>query len=102
MDDTERILVEYVLMIEKELKDADVEDILERALGISRYQRLGAKGWETEYYEILVTYGGPNVWVRTDGLIRASWAGKTAEKNIEDPEVLDKLRQIHEYLDSLQ
>jgi len=96
-------LIEIAKSIETEIKEVeDVEEFMDRVLSLSRHQHLGSRGWETDYYELMLTMGGPNVWLRTDGVIVVAWASQKIEYRIEDKDVLEKLKEIHDYLESMQ
>jgi len=99
---SEDILAEMARNIENNIKNEDVEEFLERVLSISRHQILNGGRWETDYYELLVTFGGSNIWIRTDGRIIVAWADMNIERIITDKDVLEKLKEIHDYLESMQ
>lgn len=46
--------------------------------------------------EILVTYGGPNVWVHTGGRVEGYWGGKQANAYFSNPELDDAARELFE------
>jgi len=85
----------------EEVKDIeDVGDwIADRVLGISRKQTLLGDKWETDYYELQLTYGGPGLWITTDGRITAAWWGDYLEVRVEDEDYLKKLEDIEAHLD---
>jgi len=82
-----------------------VEDIgtflAEEALDVARKQNLIGGKWETEYYELCLAWGGPGLWVRTDGIITGAWWGDYLKVKVEDPGFLAKLEEIQEYLDEV-
>jgi len=83
----------------------DIEDvgdwIADQVLSISRKQTLLGNKWETDYYELQLIYGGPGLWITTDGRIIAAWWGDYLEVRVEDEGYLEKLKDIEAHLDEL-
>lgn len=86
----------------EELRDLELEDIgeyLMDVLDISRKQYRSTVGWQTEYYELCLSWGGPGVWLRTDGKVIGAWWGDYLQVKINDKKVLETLSEIERYLD---
>jgi len=79
----------------------DVGEFLESVLDISRKQNLVGGEWQTEYYELCLAWGGPGIWMRTDGVIKGAWWGDYVEIRVENKRFRDKLNEIEEYLDEV-
>jgi len=60
-----------------------VEQFLERALGIERKQALLGDEWVTSEYELTMTVGGPNTYLKVDDVgvatARAEWGSEKYE-----------------------
>ena len=108
---TEAKLYEYAVNIERELKQyaqyeskaKAISDLIgyfltDHILEIRREQTLINGRWETDRYIFLVTYGGPNAWIYTDGNIKVVWGGKSLEYIISDKEVLEFLKNVEYFL----
>ena len=83
-----------------------VSQFLEGALDVRRYQHLSSalgKGtyWETDYYEFCVAWGGPNIYVRTDGVVEGYWGSDALKVKIEDEKILDLLEEVHDYMEDV-
>jgi len=91
---------ETVERIINELKELeDIETWLENVLEIRRVQSLLFTGeWNTEYYEFILSVGGPNIIVKTGGAIEYYWYSSMLVVKITDEEVLNKLEEIEELL----
>jgi len=88
--------------IEKEIERIeDVSQWLEGVLEVRRVQSIVDGKWETVKYELLLTYGGPTVRVWTDGTIRITWGFDYLEGLLSE-EAIEKLKEVEEYLDSLE
>lgn len=46
--------------------------------------------------EILVTFGGPNIWVHTTGRVEGFWWGSHATASFDAPELDDAARELYE------
>lgn len=94
----------YVETIVNELKEADdvAEWIEKNVLDVSRKQSLRPDGWVTEYYELLLVWGGPGVWLRTNGVIVLSWSGDYLEVKVQDEKFLEKLVEIEAYFEEVK
>jgi len=102
MDEIEKIRREE----EEEKTEADViSDFLEGVLGIRRTQSLVGSKWETDEYVSQVTWGGPNVWICTDGRrgwIEAYWGSEYMKAELSDKasrflsEVFEYMRELEE------
>jgi len=91
--------IDSVIAEIKELRD--VGNYLEDVLDISRKQNLLNGSWETEYYELCLAWGGPGIWLRTDGIIKGAWWGDYLEVRVDDKTFISKLEEIEEYLDDI-
>ena len=64
-------------------KPEDAEELVDGALGIGRKQDLVDGEWVTNEYELLMTFGGPNTYLRVNdiGLVTVSvyWGSKKYE-----------------------
>jgi len=94
-------LYAMVKNIEKNLEQLSVEEFLEGVLEIKRIQSLTSKGWETLEYELLVTFGGPNIYIRTSNIIEGYWYADYVFYTIRSEKAKAKLREIEEYLDGV-
>jgi len=83
------------------VKRQTIEEFLEGILDITRNQQMLSSGPETIYYEFCIAWGGPGIWLRTDGILKAAWWGDYIEAKITDKKVLKKLEEIQEYLDEI-
>jgi len=98
-------LLKQAEAVEEELEEIETVDdaaewIENNALDIERIQSLGDKGWETVDFEITVAWGGPAVWVRTDGVIKAAWAGTILRYKVGE-KARKGLELIYQYLSEL-
>jgi len=81
MEKTAKNLLKEVCSIDSPEK---VEQLLERVLGIDRKQGLVGDEWVTNEYELTMTVGNPNVYLKVEdsGFARVSvyWSGETHDE----------------------
>ncbi len=78
----------------------NIEEFLDSVLEIKRTQSLVNGKWETTEYELLLTFGGPNVWLKTSGYLEISWASPTMTYPLSE-KAKQKLKEIENYLDEI-
>jgi len=79
----------------------DISDWLGEILEINRYQTYSAGEWETQYYEFLITSGGPTIYLNTGGRLEYYWYPDKLIIQIEEKSILDKLSDIEDYLNEI-
>lgn len=76
---------------------------LTHSLEIARVDRTTGQGTDLLYVEVLVTYGGPNVWVRLDddgwAQVRVHWGSESARATCRVPRVADSAVGLVECLE---
>jgi hypothetical protein len=104
---TQADLYEYAETVERNIKQYTqyknaqeaISNFLNNVIEINRVQYLTTNGnWETLKYMFLITYGGPNIKLDTQGNIRVEWGGKNLNYIITDKEVLKFLRSVEDFL----
>jgi len=85
----------------EEVKNSSVEDFIENILDIKRTAMLINGKWETETYKFCMAWGGPNIYLTTDGIIEGYWGNEKYVIKCDNPEFMEKLREIEEYLDKI-
>jgi len=83
----------------------NIEDIGEfldyDVLDIKREQSLIDGEWETLNYEFCLGCGGPGIWVDTSGKLIVAWSGDYLEIQITNEKVMEKLKEIEDYLNEI-
>jgi len=83
----------------RENREEAIINFLENVTEIRREQTFNSSGkWETVRYSFLVTYGGPNILLSTDGTIKVAWGSNNLNYIINDKEVLNFLNDVEDYL----
>ena len=78
----------------------NVSEFLDNVLEIKRTQSLVNGKWETTEYELLLAFGGPNVWLNTSGYLTVSWASTPLEYPL-SKKARKKLEEIEDYLNEI-
>ena len=85
----------------EEDEEQAIEEFLEHTLEIRRVQYFSEElhDWETLYYEFLLTYGGPAIWVTSDR-IRGVWSPVECELCL--PEKVEKfICAVEDYISGM-
>jgi len=77
----------------------DIDGFLETILDLKRCYSISNN--ETIYYVFLITLGGPNIYLRTDGVMEGAWCGDSLTIQITDERILEILEEIQERLDEI-
>jgi len=105
-------LEEYMDEIRKIEKEEETEksiddiitEFLDTVLSIKRIQSLIGGKWETEEYHFLLAYGGPNIWVYTDGSkarIEIYWGFQYMKAELSD-KASEFLSEVFRYMTELE
>jgi len=87
-------------IIEDIEKVKDPADFIEDVLEIKRTQSLINGKWETLSYEFMLGFGGPNIYMDTDGTIEYYFDKKLIAK-VSSDKAIEKLREIEEWLNEV-
>ena len=85
----------------EEDEEEAIEEFLKYTLEIRRVQYFSEDihDWETLYYEFLLTYGGPTVWITSDR-IRGTWSPVECELDL--PEKVKKfICAVEDYISEM-
>jgi hypothetical protein len=94
-ENAERNIKEYAQ--HRKVQEA-ISEFLNNVIEIRRVQYLNSNlKWETQKYEFLITYGGPNITIDTQGNIRVAW-NNVFNYIITDKEVLSFLESVEDFL----
>ena len=77
----------------------DPVKLLDEALGLAVRKTLLKSGWQTDYYEICVSRGGPTIYLKTNGRVEGYWWIDRFVVQITDREITQKLYELESYLD---
>lgn len=77
------------------------EEFLDRILDIGRFQYIVGGKWETSYYQVCLSWGGPAVWIDTLYRIRILWSGESLTETIEDPDARKAIDYLYEYIEEI-
>ena len=99
--DTEETLKRQVYGVIESVKNSDPVEFLSDVLDIHRTQFLKDGQWETLNYEICLAWGGPGIWLNTDGTVKGFWWGERLIIKCDDKDFLEKLEEMENYLDEM-
>ena len=95
---TEEILKRQVYSVIEDVKNKDITEFLDEVLDIQRTATLVNGRWETLRYEFCITYGGPGIWLNTEGVIKGFWWGEKFVIKCDDKDFLEKLQEMEDFL----
>ena len=97
--DTEEMLKRQVYAVVERVKNTDAVEFLNNdVLDIQRTQTLVNGKWESLRYEFCIAYGGPGIWLNTEGLIKGYWWGEKFVIKCDDKDFLEKLQEMEDFL----
>jgi len=100
-EDTAETLKRNVEGVIEQVENSSVEDFIENVLDITRVATLVNGKWETQEYKFCIGYGGPGIWLTTNGLIEGYWASEKYVIKCDNQRFMEKLKEIEDYLDEI-
>ena len=96
-----QIVNNYVKDLREMVNDPDkVDEFLDGALSIEAHVDMDTL--EPKDFEILLGYGGPNVWMNVaDGRITVTWGAEKIVAKMDDPEAKEALEALFDYLEEI-
>lgn len=86
---------------EDEIDEDPIWEFLENVLDVSRTQAFVNGRWKTTRYTFCVAWGGPAIYVSTDGVVEGYWGAESITVPVTDPDAKEFLRELEEYLDEV-
>ncbi|MEM2933232.1 MAG: hypothetical protein QW622_03455 [Candidatus Pacearchaeota archaeon] len=81
----------------------DIGDWIEsEVLEVKRIQSFINGKWKTTDFELLLVFGGPNIWLNTDGTLEVYWGEKSKIGNIGYGIIEEFLDAVFDYLHEIE